>query len=242
MSEKRFFVGADFRALFPWARIGVVVARGVLNRYDSGSDGQARLARAGERALDHLGQVALADHPDLACWRRAYKLFGAPKGHRSSIEALVRRVASEKELRSINPLVDLYNAISLEYFLPAGGEDLDAVVGDVRLVLADGGEPFVALGAEEGDPPRQGEVIYRDDEAVICRCWNWREAQRTGLSESTENAILVLEGLDPDRDDALGEGLLALAEGVRSLGGEAEIHLCDGEQDAFLLEGEPSAP
>ncbi|WP_274374757.1 MULTISPECIES: B3/B4 domain-containing protein [Synergistales] len=233
MSEKRFFIGSDFRALFPSARIGVVVACDI----DNGgvSEGKARLERAGAKALEGLGQTPLADHPDLACWRRAYKVFGAPKGHRSSVEALVRRVASGKGIPTINPLVDLYNALSLEFLFPAGGEDLDAVVGDVRLVLAAGGESFVPLGADESDPPRQGEVIYRDDEGVLCRCWNWREARRTCLSPSTKRALLVMENLDPGRDDAFGAALLALAEGVERLGGRGEIHLLDGEENAFLL-------
>ncbi|MCO7521691.1 hypothetical protein NJG22_19575 [Pseudomonas sp. VA159-2] len=48
-------------------------------------------------------------------------------------------------LPSIDPLVDLYNAISLAYAVPVGGENLQAYVGVPRLVLADGSECFDTL-------------------------------------------------------------------------------------------------
>ena len=55
-------------------------------------------------------------------------------------------------MRSISPLVDLYNAVSLRHALPCGGEDRAAIVGDVRLTRAAGGEPFRTIGAAEDDP------------------------------------------------------------------------------------------
>jgi len=234
VSERFLYVGSDFRSLFPAARIGVVAARDFSNRRDDSGD--ALLEEAGRKALERLGESAIAEHPDLACWRRAYRTFGAPKGYRSSIESLVKRVASGKPLPSINPLVDLYNAVSLEFFFPAGGEDLDAVVGDLRLVLADGGEPFVPLGRAESDPPRRGEAIYRDDEGVVCRCWNWREAQRTCLTESTSRALLVLESLDPLRDEELASALLRLADGITArMGGTTDIHVLDGDAEFLVI-------
>ncbi|NCC93476.1 MAG: hypothetical protein EOM10_09375 [Opitutae bacterium] len=61
MSEKRFFIGSDFRALFPSSRIGVVVACDI----DNGgvSEGKARLERAGAEALGKNGRAQVErDH------------------------------------------------------------------------------------------------------------------------------------------------------------------------------------
>ncbi|MEZ4529653.1 MAG: phenylalanine--tRNA ligase beta subunit-related protein [Thermomicrobiales bacterium] len=71
-----------------------------------------------------------------------------PSKYRSSIEAMLRSAQSGR-LRPINPLVDLYNAISLRHLLPVGGEDLAAIVGDVRLTRAQGDEEFTPLGSKD---------------------------------------------------------------------------------------------
>ena len=95
----------------------------------------------------------------------------------SSIEALLRRAMKGGEPFRINPLVDLYNVISLRHRLPCGGEDLDTIEGEIRLTRAAGDEHFVPLGGSESEPPPAGAVIYRDDLGVICSCWNWREVR-----------------------------------------------------------------
>jgi DNA/RNA-binding domain of Phe-tRNA-synthetase-like protein len=50
---------------------------------------------------------------------------------------------------AINPLVDIYNGISLQFALPCGMEDIDTFKGDLRLTVTNGGDPFLALGDEE---------------------------------------------------------------------------------------------
>lgn len=37
--------------------------------------------------------------------------------------------------------------------------------------------------------------MYKDDAGVLCRRWNWREADRTKLEKTTTRAILVCEDL-----------------------------------------------
>jgi DNA/RNA-binding domain of Phe-tRNA-synthetase-like protein len=40
---------------------------------------------------------------------------------------------------------------------------------------------------------------------VLCRRWNWRESDKTKLTESTSNAIVVLEGFDKNIETATEE-------------------------------------
>jgi DNA/RNA-binding domain of Phe-tRNA-synthetase-like protein len=187
-----------------------------------------RQAEAGARAA--FAGVALAEVPRIACWRGAYRKFGAsPKKSPSSIENLLRRVAKGEPLRPINPLVDIYNAVSLEHILPAGGEDLARLQGDVVLCLAGDAEPPVQLlGESEARPPHPGEVIYRDDVSAICRRWNWKEADRTRLTAATRDAVLVVEALPPASRGELEHALADLAERVtRFCGGEAGTAILD---------------
>ena len=201
-NQLQFRIEESFRARFPEARIGIVVACGIDNRR-GGDEARAELEAAAASAVASIGDADLASHPAVAPWRDAYRRFGVkPSRYRSSIESLLRSARGDG-VRSINPLVDLYNAVSLRHLLPCGGEDRDAIVGDLRLTIAAGGEPFVPLGGTENLPPAPGEVVYADDAGIVCRAWNWREADRTKLTPTTTSAILVIEALAAHATDAL---------------------------------------
>lgn len=229
----RVILEASFRDLFPEAMVGLVVASGVDNRRNADL-AAAELAAANVTAALALRESKFGNHPAVAPWREAYQRFGMkPSRYRSSIESLLR-AARKDGVREINPLVDLYNAVSLRHLLPCGGEDLDAIAGDLRLTLAQGGESFLPLGALEDQPPAPGEVVYADDAGIVCRAWNWREAERTKLTPATTRAILVIEALPPRTVDEVREACEELADLVSlHLGAECGI--------ALLGAGEPYA-
>ena len=177
----QFRLADDFLELFPDALIGLVIVAGIDNRADAQACAGILERQITETAA-RLPAEDLASLPTIAPWRAAYAKFGVkPSKFRSSIENLLRSAKSAR-LGSINPIVDLYNSVSLAYQLPVGGEDLDALAGDIVLTRAIGTESFVPLGGTAEEPPPAGAVIYRDDAGVICSCWNWREADRTKLT------------------------------------------------------------
>ena len=79
------------------------------------------------------------------------------------------------------------------------GEDMDKLVGGLSLGQAKGGEPFFPLGAEEDAPALKGRSSTTTKEGAVCRCLNWREAQRTMLTEDTKDAILVIEAINEEQ-------------------------------------------
>ncbi len=232
----RFIIAESFRSLFPEAMIGIVVASGIDNRRAQ-EEAAAALAAAAATAAETIGDGDLAAHPAVAPWREAYRRFGVkPSRYRSSIEGLLRS-ARNGQVRSINPLVDLYNTVSLTHLLPCGGEDLAAIAGDLRLTVAAGGEPFVPLGQTEDDPPGVGEVVYADDAGIVCRAWNWREAERTRLTEATTRAVLVIEALPPRTSAELEAACGDLARLIEEhLGAECRVTLLgdNGVSEAAL--------
>lgn len=221
----RFTAEPSFWELFPEARLGVLIVRGIDNSpRDDAAIAQA-LADAHATALNHVPNEKWTDNDVVSRWRSAFQTFKTKKGARSSIEALLKRVSNGNTIGSISPLVDVYNTISLQYGVPVGGEDLAKISGDVRLTIADGGEPFRPLGAEQDEPALAGELVYKDDDGAICRCWNWREAERTMLTESTTEAIMVLEAVDASTDDSFWKATEALAEAIRTHpGADVQIH------------------
>jgi DNA/RNA-binding domain of Phe-tRNA-synthetase-like protein len=232
----KFHIEQAFWDLFPGTTIGVVIAHGIDNQPIGEPVFAALLADAVAAATARLGDKDLATHPAIAPWREAYRRFGVkPAKFRSSIESLLRSARSQG-VRSINPLVDLYNAVSLAHWLPCGGEDLRMVRGDIRLARADGAELFVPLGSSEEQPPQAGEVIYRDDEGVLCRCWNWREAERTKLTVETTNAVLFVEALPEMGRAAVEPACAELASLIRQhLGGHTRTEILAGTRSEIDL-------
>ena len=204
---KKFICENSFWELFPDAEIGVLVLNGVDNTeaiYDAHEEIRDDLAAANEEAVKWIPAMPLSKNSVVAVWRQAFQKFKKKKGNRASIEALLARVDKGNYVGGINPLVDIYNAASLTYALPVGGENLDAFVGNLRLTISEeGGDEFMALGDEENNPTLPGELCYLDDQGAVCRCWNWRDGQRTMLTNDTVNAFLIVESVDPSRHDDL---------------------------------------
>jgi DNA/RNA-binding domain of Phe-tRNA-synthetase-like protein len=186
-----------------------------------------REAEAAVRADPGLAEVAL--HPRIAAWRDAFSAFGArPSKYQSSVEALVRRARRGDELPAVNLLVGIYNAISLRYLLPVGGDDLARVAGGLHLRRAAGSEMYHELGSGLADPPAAGEVIYADDEKVLCRRWCWRQGEDSKITPETRAAVLNIHGLPPARRDEVEAAARELAELVpRLCGGRAEWYVLD---------------
>jgi len=205
--------------------VAVVRARGLSNG-PSDDSSTSLLRRAEERARKELNGAEPAAHPHLAAWRDAYRAFGA-KAQRTpcSAEALLKRIVDGAGLPGINRLVDLYNAVSLEFALPVGGEDLTRTAGASRLTVATGAEPFDTF--RSGEPVVEhaaaGEVVWLDDAGVTCRRWNWRQCARTRLTEVSTDAYFVLERLEPLPLTTLAQAAESLARGLRDLGRPAEL-------------------
>jgi DNA/RNA-binding domain of Phe-tRNA-synthetase-like protein len=223
---------------FPDVLVGVLVVHG-LDNHNIAPENVEQLQLAAQQLQAQLAaSTPISEHPHIAPWREAYRLFGAkPKKYPSSIENLMTRIAKGSPPMSINKLVDIYNLVSISHLVPAGGEDLDRIQGDVVLTFASEDEAeVVLLGESEARAPHAGEVIYRDDIGAICRRWNWKEADRTKLNEATTNAVLVIEALPPVTYDELQAAVDELVALIRQhCGGELRSQILTPAQPSILL-------
>lgn len=223
----KFSVSQEIFEKFPKLNIVVVVIREADNYNQEKEIDQ--LLRQEEYHCRNLFQVMkISKHPNINCWRQTYTSFGAGAHNRSSVEALVKRVNKGQETPSINKLVDLYNLVSLKHILPVGGEDLKKIKGNIELILAAGDENFKAINSEEDNPPQKEEVVYVDENNdVLCRRFNWREAEKTKLTKETRNAIIYIEGLPPVKEIEVKESAQDLTRFIKKF--------CGGEIDLFLV-------
>ena len=217
----RFIIEQPFWDIFPECEIGVLLINDIDNTEEGceklRSDIIEFLEQSNQEARKYLTEPVLSQNRVISVWRDAFSKFKTKKGARSSIEALLKRIEKGNEVGVINPLVDIYNGISLQFALPCGMEDVDTFKGDLRLTVTNGGDPFLALGDEEIDYTLPGEICYLDDEGAVCRCWNWRDGQRTMLTEDTKNAIAVIESVDPLRHKDLEAALDTLSAWIEKV-------------------------
>ena len=95
--------------------------------------------------------------------------------------------------------------------MPCGAEDIDTFEGNLILGVTEGGDEFYALGDEENSPTLVGEVCYRDNKGVVCRCLYWRDGKRTMITENTKKAFVVIEAINSDRDEDIAKALEEIA-------------------------------
>jgi len=226
----KFFIDSRIFDKFPDLYLGILIAQDLDN-----------LGRADElwpmvsvqqvKIRANTSTETLSQIPRIASWRRAYSAFGAkPKKYKSSVESLYRMVLKGIDLRHINTVVDVYNYISIKHMVPVGGDDISRVEGDITLRFAFGGEMFRPLNSAEIEHVKEGEVIYTDSVEVLCRRWNWRECDKTKMTEKTEEAMLVVEGLPPvNRED--------MDKILEELGGLVE-RFCGGKNHSEILHRE----
>ncbi|MGY3778392.1 B3/B4 domain-containing protein [Isobaculum melis] len=215
---KQIMIDSAFWELFPEAQISVLVIKGLDNHVEESKDSYfEKLLKDGKQeAKKFLTEETFSQNQVIEEWRQAFSQFKTKKGARSSIEALLKRVSQDRDFYPINPLVDIYNSISMKYALPCGGENIEVLSGDLHLGKAKGGESFFPLGAEADAPALAEEIIYYDNDGAVCRSLNWREAQRTMLTEETKNAVLVIEAINPEQAKRASEAINELKQLVDS--------------------------
>lgn len=191
----------------PGLKIGIIKLENIDNK-NKNPEIKNLLREAENQLRNNFDAEGINEHPHIKAWREAHKKFGNnSKRYAPSVWAVTKRVVKGGELPSINNLVDLYNYICLKYIVPVGGEDLDKCEGDIVLAYADGDENFIEIGGTENNSPDKNEIVYKDNNGVLCRKFNWREADRTKLTEETKNAIIVIEALSQVEREAIEDAV-----------------------------------
>ena len=221
-------VSQEVLTKFPEYIRGVVIAKGVNNNGENQK--LINLLRKAEQdATRDESLQNIKNHPRIAPWRQAYSAFGTnPNKFYCSIESLGRRARRGDHLPYINTLVALFNYFSLKHMVPSGGDDLDRVEGKLYLTLARGDEPFTPLNSEAVEYPAPSEVIYIDDNKVMCRRWNWRQGDQTKITPATTNVVINVDCLPPVSKGEAEVMTKELADLVKEF--------CGGKVTYFLLD------
>jgi DNA/RNA-binding domain of Phe-tRNA-synthetase-like protein len=235
--EMKIEISPEIFALFPDYVRHVLVVEGVDNTNEN-PELAALLLEAQKRVRADDVFADLKAHPYIASWRDAFQAFGVnPNKCPPSIANLIKRVRGGKDLPYVNSLVAIFNVVSMKHVLPAGGDDLDTVKGDIRLALAQGRENYTPLGSpDQREHPLPGEIILMDtgSEEVFCRAWCWKNGDVSKIGQNTRRVAINVDALPPkSAEDGKNAALETLELVKRFCGGDISMHKLDAEHGSI---------
>lgn len=163
--------------------------------------------------LQRAAQVLDTD-PVLAGFRDLHDRIGrSNRRFPASAEALAALFLRKGVVPAVNPVVDIYHAVSLRTRRSLGAHDLHAVTGTVSLRLTDGTECFVPLGAAAAaEPIPAREYGYADDANVLLCRLEHRQCRQTRITPATTDCFFILQGNRATSRDLLDAALAQLVE------------------------------
>lgn len=211
------------RQEFPDARVGWLLADVEVRESDPYVD-ELKAALPEILARHGIDDANLASHPDVARWRETFSAMGAkPSKYRSSLEALLRRVAKGQEMWNVSSVVDCYNCASVATLLAMGAHDTAKIDGAITLRHGRTGEKFLPLGdgGEVVDvDPRN--ILYADESKVCCWLWCHRDTRLAGISEETKEAVFIIDSAFTPRTTSIEAGLELLTGHLENIGCKAK--------------------
>lgn len=235
MEKPEYLISSEIFASYPNYCRGVVVIDAVDNR--GGGEDLVHLLREAEMAVRVLVRGNVAELPYIAAWREAYRRFGAkPSEHRSSIEAMVRRVIKPESIPSINPLVDIGNLVSLRYMLPVGVHPLTEPLRSIELRCSLPGDTFVPVNREPEETPPAGEIVLASGQNVLTRRWTWRQAANTQTLPGATRVFYNVDGLPPATKNVVSDAMQEIVRVVNEHCGGTVV------ATALLTQDRPSLP
>ncbi|MDL2215562.1 hypothetical protein LJB77_00565 [Ruminococcaceae bacterium OttesenSCG-928-N02] len=228
----KFTVQKEVFDILPTVCIGVVVAKGV-NNHGENATIRALLAQQSTVAQAAFAGKKVKEDPAITPYREAFSVLGInPNKYMCSIEALFTRIAKGAPMHSINPLVDLNNAVSLTHTLPMGTHDLGIAEQDIELRFARPGDHFTPFGADESETVPEGELVYAVGDDVRTRRWAWRQSEHGKITAETNFVFFPIDGFIGVNDDAVHTAAQHLARLL-------EEHFGCEVQTGFIKAGQP---
>lgn len=189
-----FSIDKQVKEKFPSVSVGVAVIKGA--SIVKSNDDLERERQEFLKSLQGLTTEQLGQYPEVVSYRKLYKETGIDwHSRRPSPEALLRRIALNKGLYTVNTCVDAYNLIVIKHHVSVGAFDYDKIQFPTKLSLVKEGEEILLLGEEESTKFKEGEIAYFDQQGAFNMDFNYRDAQRTAVQLTTKNLYINIDGV-----------------------------------------------
>lgn len=227
----KFCIAPEILASRPDYLVGVVVARQVDNRRRSDDPAMALLRQAEAEVRSREPESGGA-----AVWNAALARFGVDvTQHPPAVGRLAERVRARQATPSVNPAVDLANAVSLKHGVSLGVHDLEATKGDITVRLSQAGDTFLPYGSDESETIPAGEPVYADERDVRTRWWISRQSRRGRAEERSRTLFFPIDGFAGQTEGQVHAAVDELAMLLRE-------QLCAVTTTAYVSAAQPCCP
>ena len=160
------------------------------------------------------------EFPSVNAYREIFRKSGVDyHSKKPSPDALLKRVQTGKGIYSINTAVDAYNLAVISTGIGLGGMDLEEVEFPVQLRLSRDGDQVKLIGEDQSENVPKSHIVYADNKSVLSLHVNYRDSDRTKITEKTKNIILFADGVPGIKEEKVLEALKLGAEYIQKFCG-----------------------
>ncbi|MDO9027251.1 MAG: phenylalanine--tRNA ligase beta subunit-related protein, partial [Candidatus Roizmanbacteria bacterium] len=192
--KKIFSIDNAIAQKYPSINIGIAVIKNI-NIKKTDSDLVSEINQF-VQSQSHLSNEVISSYPEVITYRKLYKEMEVDwHSRRPSPEALLRRISQKKDLYQINTCVDAYNLVVMKNRVSVGAFDYNKFSFPTIMRFPKEGEEIFLLGDKEPTKFKPSELAYFDQLGGYNIDFNYRDAQRTAVTENTKDILLNIDGI-----------------------------------------------
>jgi DNA/RNA-binding domain of Phe-tRNA-synthetase-like protein len=189
--------------LNPNIKFGIIVGKNIQNSESTAEDVE-RLKKAEAKMRETIKAEQLRELHNVALYRDVMLKSGInPNKYPPSVEAMFKRIVKGGELPTINALVDLCNAVSIENGISLGGHDLKDIHDDLEVRYSRKGDVFLPFGAESYEDVPEGELVFTSGHVVQTLKWVWRQSELGKITLDSHHIFFQLVGFEYEEGSSL---------------------------------------
>ena len=223
-SDKKIFsIDSAVAKKYPSINIGIAVVKNI--NIKKSSPKLTEEINQFVESQSNLSNEVISSYPEVLAYRKLYKEMGIDwHSRRPSPEALLRRISQKKDLYQINTCVDAYNQIVMKNRVSIGAFDYDKFSFPTRMRFPKPEEEILLLGDKEPTKFKETELAYFDQKGGYNIDFNYRDAQRTAVTEDTKDILLNIDGIYDITREKVEQSLKESIEIItRYCGGTVEL-------------------
>lgn len=203
----KYTIDKSIFELNPNIKFGILIGNNIKNS-DTREEDEERLRNAEAKMRQEVKPEEIRSLHNVSLYRDVMQKSGInPNKYPASVEAMFKRIIKGGQLPTINALVDLCNAVSIEKVISLGGHDLRDIHEDLEVRYSRRGDVFLPFGSEDYEDVQEGELVFTSGSVVQTLKWVWRQSELGKITLDSRNVFFQLVGFEYDEGSPLYEAM-----------------------------------